>query len=478
MLFGDLTSWAGLYFLSEWIVRIAMLVVVPFRRSPEAAKGWLLLIFFLPWPGLMVYLLIGRPKLPRWRREQIAKLPDALAPVTERLRTHPNIFHPILAPELNQGVRLAEALGHLPIFGGNSAVLLAEYDASIDRLVADIDAARHHVHLLFYIYADDPTAGRVTAALERAARRGVACRVLMDAVGSRLPLRMLGPRMTAAGIQVHAVLPLGVFKRSIARIDLRNHRKIAVIDGRIGYTGSQNLVASGFKQGLTFEELMVRVEGPVVLALQFVFVADWFLETDQVLENPEIFPDPVESGTLCAQVLPSGVNYPTQNNQRLFVALIHGAHKRVVITTPYFIPDEALLQALQTAVYRGVEVHLVVSKQADQFFVSRAQWSYYQELIESGVHIHLYRVRFLHAKHLSIDDDISVIGSSNMDIRSFALQAEISLILYDQEITRRLAREQERYFAGSDLLTLDACLRRPFFEKWVQHLARLLSPLL
>jgi cardiolipin synthase A/B len=300
----------------------------------------------------------------------------------------------------------------------------------------------------------------------------------MDALGSRRPFRTLAPRMRAAGIAVHEVLPIGWFKRSFARIDLRNHRKIAVIDGRIGYTGSQNLVESTFKPGLTFEELMVRVEGPVVLALQFVFAADWYLETDEALADDPFFPDPEERGTLCAQALPSGVNYPTQNNQRLFVALIHGAQRRVVITTPYFVPDEAFLQALQTAVLRGVEVHLVLSKQADQFFVSRAQRSFYEELLRAGVRIHLYTAWFLHAKHLSIDDEICIIGSSNMDIRSFALQAEISLILYDKPLTRRLMAEQERYFSESDELTLDECASRPLLEKWIQHLARLLGPLL
>jgi cardiolipin synthase A/B len=464
---GDFSTWAGLYVFSEWIIRLVMLAAVPFRRSAEAAKGWLLLILFLPWPGLLLYVLIGRPQLPGWRLAQI-----------KRLRQVPKIFHPCIDPKLEPAVTLAENLGHLPIFGSNSAELLADYNGTIDRLVADIDRAKHHVHLLFYIYADDATAGRVSAALERAVKRGVSCRVLMDALGSRRPFRTLAPRMRAAGIAVHEVLPIGWFKRSFARIDLRNHRKIAVIDGRIGYTGSQNLVESTFKPGLTFEELMVRVEGPVVLALQFVFAADWYLETDEALADDPFFPDPEERGTLCAQALPSGVNYPTQNNQRLFVALIHGAQRRVVITTPYFVPDEAFLQALQTAVLRGVEVHLVLSKQADQFFVSRAQRSFYEELLRAGVRIHLYTAWFLHAKHLSIDDEICIIGSSNMDIRSFALQAEISLILYDKPLTRRLMAEQERYFSESDELTLDECASRPLLEKWIQHLARLLGPLL
>ena len=178
------------------------------------------------------------------------------------------------------------------------------------------------------------------------------------------------------------------------------------------------------------------------------------------------------------QVLPSGPVFPRENNQRMFLTLVHGARKRVVITTPYFVPDEPLLEALQTAVLRGVEVHLVVNKVADQVLVSLAQRSYYQELLDSGVKVHLYHERFLHAKHMSIDGDIALIGSSNMDIRSFQLNNEISLLLYDSGVVSLLALEQERYFAGSVLLTKEEWDRRSQASRLLENLARLMSPLL
>jgi cardiolipin synthase len=178
------------------------------------------------------------------------------------------------------------------------------------------------------------------------------------------------------------------------------------------------------------------------------------------------------------QVLPSGPAYERENNQRMFLALIHGAQERVVITTPYFVPDEALLQALQTAVLRGVEVHLVMNKMADQVLVSLAQRSYYQELLESGVQIHLYKAKFLHAKHLSIDSNICLIGSSNMDIRSFQLNNEISVLIYDTGVTSLLEAEQQRYFAGSERLTLEQWGKRSSTSKMMENYARLLSPLL
>ena len=284
--------------------------------------------------------------------------------------------------------------------------------------------------------------------------------------------------MAERGIQAHPMLPVGIFRRQTARFDLRNHRKIAIIDGRVGYTGSQNIVNADFKHGLTFEEMMVRVTGPIVLELQSVFLTDWYLESAELLDSADVGPAPVLTGEVAMQVLPSGPVFPRENNQRMFLTLVHGARKRVVITTPYFVPDEPLLEALQTAVLRGVQVHLVVNKVADQVLVSLAQRSYYQELLDSGVKLHLYHERFLHAKHMSIDGDIALIGSSNMDIRSFQLNNEISLLLYDSGVVDRLALEQERYFAGSVLLTKEEWDRRSQASRLLENLARLMSPLL
>src|SRR5262245_27428218 len=365
--------WTWIFFVAEWAIRLVMLVVVPFRRTPAAAKGWLLLILFEPWVGLLIYLLIGRAKLPRWQREQLTKLPRAMAHVVARLANHPAVYHPEVGPALAQAVTLAENLGQSPILGGNAVELLADYDGILARLAADIDRATDHVHLQFYIFADDGATAPVVEALGRAARRGVRCRVLADAVGSRAGLRTLRPKLTTLGVAVHEMLPVSLLPWRKARLDLRNHRKIVVIDGRVGYTGSLNLVSAEFKKGLSYEELMVRVTGPVVLELQYVFAADWFLETNEALDCVTEFPGPQVAGDVPAQALPSGPAFPTQNNQRLILALIHGARKRVVLTTPYFIPDEPLLQALQTAVLRGVGVHLVVSQQGDHPIVSLAQ---------------------------------------------------------------------------------------------------------
>jgi cardiolipin synthase len=274
------------------------------------------------------------------------------------------------------------------------------------------------------------------------------------------------------------MLPVGLFDRKRARLDLRNHRKIAIVDGRVAFTGSQNLIAADFVAGITYEELVLRLRGPAALELQYIFAADWFLETNEVLQSEDVFPGPEIVGPIPIQVLASGPDFPTQNNQRFIVALIHAARKQISITTPYFIPDEPMLQALQTAVLRGVDVHLVLSEIGDQILVSLAQRSYYEELLEARVKVHLYRKNFLHAKFLTIDDSLGLVGTSNMDIRSFVLNAEHILVIHDPGMASQLQAEQQRYIADCRSLDLQQWRQRPLQIKLVEHLARLLSPLL
>jgi cardiolipin synthase len=474
----DVSGWAIVYYVSEWVIRIAMLVIVPFRRSPDAARGWLMLVLFLPWPALILYWLIGRPTFPRWRRDRFMRLPHVLEITAEQMGRMMKADDVQLPPRVLPAARLVQNIGQLPVVDGNSVELLSDYDGTIDRLVEDIDRARDHVHLLFYIFADDAVGATVIQALARARARGVACRVLIDALGSRAWRRGVRKMLRAADVDVRLVLPVVFFRRKSARADLRNHRKIAVIDGRVGYAGSQNIVSSEFRPGIVNAELMVRVRGPVVLELQSVFIADWFLETEEVLDAARLLPPPQLHGDVAAQVLPSGPDYPTAGIENLIVASIHAARERVVIATPYFVPSEPLMEAMETAVLRGVKVHLIVSQVTDQELVRLAQRSYYADLMASGVRIRLYRHKLLHAKNIAIDDDIAIIGSSNVDIRSFVLNSEVTLVFYDKTVAAGLRKEQDDYFEESDLLSPTEWERRPLYVKVAENMARLVSPLL
>lgn len=470
-------SWALLYLISEWIIRLGTLLYVPQRRAAAAARAWLVFIFLVPWVGLAVYLLIGRVWLPSVRRRRRVLAEERVRSILSEIEG-PDVAPAALDPADAHVARLAERLGGFGALGGNEIELLPDYDGVIDRLVADIDAARSHVHLLFYIFAPDAVGRRVAAALERAARRGVACRVLMDAIGSAAGLRRLGPGLRQAGVEVIATLPVGLFRGSAARADLRNHRKIACIDGEIGYVGSQNIVGPEFVRGFLNEELMVRVRGPVVLHLEAVLLADRFEETGQRAPPEQAARYPAAVGASVAQVLPSGPGYRHENHQALLCSLLSGANERVVITTPYFVPDEPFLLALETAVVRGAEVHLIVPERSNKAVTRWAQRSHYERLLDAGVRVHLYRPRFLHAKHVTVDGRIAVVGSVNIDIRSFELDCEISLLLYDRAMVGALEALQARQLEASRQLTAAEWNRRPLLARVVENTARMADTLL
>jgi cardiolipin synthase A/B len=476
---GDIFSWTLLYYISEWVIRIVMLFEVPRRRAPQSSMAWLLVIFFVPWPGLIIYWLIGSHRLPRRRIQEHDEILQRLETVNRRFEAHSSIAHPKLSEHSMVAVKLAQRLGYMPILDGNNVELIAQTDEFISKLVTDIDAAKNHVHLLFYIFANDSTGRRVAEALYRAVDRGVKCRVLADGVGSRPFFKRLGKEMMAKGVDLHEALPVGLFRRRMARLDLRNHRKVAVIDGRIGYTGSQNIVDAGYgHKDLAWHDLMVRLTGPIIMELQAVFISDWFFETKEILDSEEFFPEQQPSGTIGVQTLPSGPTYPTENYQRMVVAAIHAAERHVTITSPYFVPDEAFLQAMQTAVLRGVNVEVIVPRRSDQILVGAAGRSYYDDLLDMGATLYLYDEGLLHAKTMCIDDTISFVGSSNFDIRSFALNFEINLLFYGPQFAEQLRAQQQKYIEKSFQLTAQRWDQRSTVKKLFQNVAKLVSPLL
>jgi len=281
------------------------------------------------------------------------------------------------------------------------------------------------------------------------------------------------------------MLPLRPLKGQFQRPDLRNHRKLMVVDGHVGFMGSQNLIEPGYNKpknhaaGRQWVELVARIDGPTVSSLMAVFAQDWYIETHERLgeEITRHTRTPHADG-VAGQVLPSGPGYDTENNLRLFTALIYSAQRRVSLTSPYFVPDEPLLYAVTTAARRGVDVELFVSEEGDQFMVFHAQCSYYAALLEAGVRIYLYPApAVLHSKHFSIDDDVAVIGSSNMDMRSFALNYEVSLMLTGGAIVQRFREVEDTYRSLSRELTREEWSRRPRRSTYVDNAMRLTSAL-
>lgn len=471
------------YEISSIAIRLFMICYIPQKHTPSTATAWLLAIYFWPWPGFLLYSLFGSTSLPQ---ERIDRHETLLRSLDADKRMFRRIFDDEahwLPDELVRFGALGRKLGDMCITRGNDFLLIDREEAFIRSLAADVESARISVHLLFYIFARDSMTEPLFRALEGAAARGVACRVLVDALGAKAFLKKDARSLQAAGVRVEKALPPRLLRRTptTARYDLRNHRKIAVIDGRIGYTGSHNVTEpsyGGKANGLLWRDLTLRLVGPVVLQLQGVFMEDWFVETREMLLSDEAFPAPEFAGEAVVQTVPSGPSYPWQNYQRLVVSALHGAKKRVVITTPYLIPDDELLHALETAVLGGVRIQLVIPEKSDQFLVGNAAKAYYDALLEAGVEIRLFQDGILHSKTMTVDHDLAFLGTSNFDIRSFALNFELNLVLYGRGETEAIRKAQDVYIAASKRLTAEAWRGRPRSLRVLHGVTKLFSPLL
>lgn len=477
----DVFYWTQVLAASEWVIRLTMLPVIVLRKErPATCLAWLAIIFFEPWVGLGLYLLIGENRLGRKRlarRQQLRPLLNA----TEESECQSNVLLTRDdADEYSVLAELAEHGGGLPVMGGNAISLMSDTDVVIDRLVAEIDAARRHVHLLFYIFKDDEVGQRVAAALARAAARGVVCRVLADAVGSRRLFRHLAPSMRQQGIRIFPVLPANLWRIPFSRLDLRNHRKLAVIDGAVAMTGSQNIVEAsyGHKRAGVWHDIMARITGPVVRQLQSIFLEDWFYASGELLEDPGLFPTNHAAGSIAIQVIPTGPDQPTELFQDLVVRSIFLARQRVVITSPYFIPNEAMLLALRLAALRDVQVDLVIPKRCDHRIVNAAGAFYCDYLMRFGVRVFLFQEGMLHAKTLTIDNELGMFGSANYDIRSFSLNFELNLFVHAGSAVEEMRALQEDYLATSVQAVPGQWPPQDFSSRLKMNLAKLFSPLM
>ncbi|PZU45700.1 MAG: cardiolipin synthase [Microbacterium sp.] len=481
---GWALAWVVLVFVFDATVRILAIIFVPRNRRPTAAMAWLLAIYFIPIVGVVLFLLIGNPRLPRARRKKQEQLNDYIRRTSRGLDL--GSLRPDAPEWFTQLVRLNRNLGAMPIAGDNGATLIAGYQDSIDAMAAAIREAQTYVHVEFYILQADVATDDFFAALEEVAARGVTVRVLLDHWANRgKPFyKQTIDRLTAMGAQWHLMLPVQPFKGAYTRPDLRNHRKLLVVDGHVAFTGSQNVTDSTYnlpkniKRGLHWVDMMARLDGPIVASVNAVFLSDWYSETDEVVEGIELFDVQTGTGDLDCQVIPSGPGFEFQNNLKLFMTLLFAAKEKIIIVSPYFVPDEGLLLAIQTACQRGVHVELFVSEEGDQAMVYHAQRSYYEALLRAGVIIWMYKKPFiLHSKSTSIDDEVAVIGSSNMDMRSFGLNLEISLLVRGEEFVSQLRAVEDDYRESSRELTLDEWMQQPLRSKVLDNLARLTSAL-
>lgn len=479
---------SAIWWAVDWVIRIGSLFIVPKDRSPSSGSAWLLFIFLFPTLGLVAFLVFGNPKLPKHRREAQKTLEGFVNSLLKEYRQKydKNKLLDAKVPKDYESLAvLSESLTRFPVFSGNDVLVLPEYDKVIPQIVKDIDAAEHYVHLEYFIICLDELTLPIFDAMKRAVKRGVVVRVLFDSLSTkRYPKwKDMLKRLEQDGVEAQPMLPLKLPGKGYVRPDLRNHRKLVVIDGHTGYTGSQNLVRRNYhrKDSIYYDELVVRMQGPIALQLSAIFLTDWYSETMQILkrEDMNIKPRQVESaGSSALQILPSGPGYVDENNLKLFTSLIHKAHTEIVLVNPYFVPHDSLLTALTSAAQRGVTVKLINSEVMDQWMVGHAQRSYYGMLLSAGVEIHLYKAPILlHSKFIVVDNAIATVGSSNLDLRSFYLDLEVTLIAYDPKVAKKLRVVADTYLKRSNQLTLKKWRKRSYATQLKDNMARLTAAL-
>ncbi|MBK1723034.1 cardiolipin synthase [Thiocystis violacea] len=433
-------------------------VLVRPHRDPASRIAWVVVIAALPVIGIVAYLLFGEVNI---GRNYIARA-QAVMQRMPRVQDAPGSDAPALQPAVPEQHRhlfeVGRSISGFDPVGGNRARLLADSNATIDAMVADIDAATDHVHLLFYIWLPDNNGCRVVDALVRAVERGVTCRAMADDLGSRSMIRSEHwRRMQDAGVRLARALPIGnpLMRVLRGRIDLRNHRKIVVIDDWITYCGSQNCADPEFRvkpKYAPWVDAMMRFDGPIARQNQLLFGADWMVQTgediDALLRRPLPEPEP----GLTAQVVGTGPTVRWSAMPELFETLIYAARRELVVTTPYYVPDDSLQSALCASARRGVDTTIVFPARNDSRIVAAASRSYYADLLAAGVKIYEYVGGLLHTKSLTLDGEIALIGSANMDRRSFELNYENNILFVDCALTADLRARQHAYIERSRLV--------------------------
>ena len=471
------------------LVAIAVSARVISRRPPVGvALAWILVTVLAPFVGAALYLMIGERRMSRGQghrlvveRESFRHLCNAM--VEDGLSAIDWTRHPAKAREMDT---LGDRTVGSRIVHGSEIELLSETDAIFKLLRDDINAARKSLILEFFIWSPGGRADDILDAIIRAAERGVSCRVLIDAIGASPWWRSGQPkRLRDAGVDLRRALPVRLSRIVFGRTDLRLHRKIVIIDQRIAWTGSMNLAdPEYFKQDAGVGEwvdAMSRIEGAAVAPLAAIAIGDWTVETGEdfrALLQQSGLHHVTPTGDTDIQVIPSGPGESGDALLHMMLAAVTAAHDRLVITTPYLIPYDALLWALRGAAARGVKVQIILPEVVDSVLTRYASRSYYEDLMHAGVEIHLFRGGLLHTKSMTVDGHLSMFGTVNFDLRSLWLNYEVALFVYDADFTSRLLALQESYMADAQRVDRTTWNARPFSTRFLEDTARLTSPLL
>ncbi len=449
--------------------------------TPSARLAWVTVISALPGVGIAAYFLFGEIRLERAKRERMREVRNQLLAA--------QASSPDLPLTLQGPARPSFAAGHAtsgftPV-AGNRLTLLPEGDEMMEDMFTAIDGAEDHVHVLFYIWLPDTTGTRMVDSLCHAARRGVACRVLVDDHGARHLIRSpLWQRMQGAGVALERAAPVGnpLVSLLLRRLGLRNHRKIVVVDNRISWVGSRNCADAAFAIKPRFApwvDILMRLEGPVVRQQQAVFLHDWMThhaeDLSALLSADATDPN---AGTVITQVIAPGPDDVYTTPSDALRAMIYAATERLLLTTPYYVPDQALHTALCSAAERGVQVDLILPARNDSLIVGAASESLYPDLLRAGVRIHLFKDGLIHSKIVTVDGLFGMIGTANLDHRSFDLNYENSLLFQCREVTAVLDARQQSYITRARTIEGTEVLQWSTLRRLRNNTVALASPLL
>lgn len=474
--------WAQILVFLHYSIALAVSVRVLLRPrlEPTVRLSWILVIELVPLVGILAYALFGEIRMRGAEVETRANVRSRLSglwqPSPEAVKHPPNFAVPVVAAN--------HAMTGFDAVDGNRATLLPEDDRAILDMVAAIDAARDHVHLLFYIWLDDTSGRAVAQAAIRAAERGVKVRAVIDAFGSRaFGYSESWRNLRQAGAECVEALPLGLpIIGSIShRMDLRNHRKIVVIDHAIGFTGSRNCADMAFAVKPRFApwfDILLRIEGPVVRQMQAVFLQDWMSYTGEDLGETLRMAAPVTTPGEIAQVVSTGPDDRQGSLSDSMVTMIHAARERLVITTPYYVPDASLHAAIRTAARRGVDVTMILPARNDSLVVQATSEGFYYGLVSAGVKLVLFQDGLLHAKIITVDGQMAMIGSANMDRRSFELNYEMNMLFVGAELTQVLNQRQQTYIDRAHPMSLDQIKGWSVIRRLRNNLLALAAPIL
>jgi cardiolipin synthase len=448
------------------------------KRSPVATLAWILALFALPGLGFVIYFMLGPRKLRRRRLRRLRAEQATMKPPARAIALAPEA-QLTLSREL---VRIGRTV-HSRISVATRIDLYFTGAPTFDAIVEAIRAARHHVHVTYYIFEPDVTGTRIRDALAERARAGLEVRVLLDAIGSskaRNRRAFLAP-LIEAGAEVAFFNPAGLAQLVGRLFNFRNHRKLVVCDGRVGFTGGINVTDEENEivdPNGAWRDTHVRLEGPCVAWLQLVFLEDWNYVTGDSPKSEGNFPAHSDATGPLVEIIDSGPDRDVETIKTAYFTAICAAQRRVLLTSAYFVPDEALLFALQAAAMRGVEVRVLLPRRSDSRIVSAAARSYYDDLLRTGVYVHEYTPRMLHAKTLVVDDTLAVVGTANFDNRSFRLNFEVTALVLDTKTTTALAEAFAEDLRRSEPVTTASRANLTLGARLFEGTARVLSPLL